>query len=229
MLVLRHIDFTVYPGEVVAVLGSNGAGKSTLAQSISGIMRPDGGTIDWLGTTITALPAFRRARLGIAHCQEGRKLFPGMTVRKNLELGAYGRTRAEIAERVDEVFTIFPPLAQRDTQIATTMSGGQQQMLAIGRALMSRPKLLLCDEVTLGLSPKVADEIYESLTAVVGGGASIVLIEQDAARCLSVATRAYVLSHGTLAYSGPANDLTEEMLVSAYLGDSTTTPTTTDR
>ena len=220
LVVLRDIDFAVSPGEVVAVLGSNGAGKSTLAQSISGILRSENGRIEWGGADIASAPSFARARLGIAHCQEGRKLFPGMTVRQNLELGAYGRSAREIAGRADEVLKTFPALAERASQIATTMSGGQQQMLAIGRALMSRPQLLICDEVTLGLSPKIADEIYESLTAVVRAGSSIVLIEQDAARCLSVASRAYVLSHGSVAYSGPSGDLTEEMLVSAYLGNS---------
>jgi branched-chain amino acid transport system ATP-binding protein len=221
LVVLRNIDFAIAPGEVVAVLGSNGAGKSTLAQSISGILRSESGRIEWAGADITRAPSFARARLGIAHCQEGRKLFPGMTVRQNLELGAYGQPAREIAGRADEVLTIFPALAERESQIATTMSGGQQQMLAIGRALMSRPQLLICDEVTLGLSPKIADEIYESFSAVVRTGSSIVLIEQDAARCLSVASRAYVLSHGSVAYSGPACDLTEAMLVSAYLGNPT--------
>ena len=219
LLVLRDVTIAVAPGEIVAILGSNGAGKSTLAQSISGILRSTDGTMSWRGNTITTLPSHQRARLGIAHCQEGRKLFAGMTVRQNLELGAYGVPIREVRSRAEKLLIVFPVLAERANQVATTLSGGQQQMLAIARALMSQPGLLICDEVTLGLSPKVADEIYDSLNARVIDGMSLILIEQDATRCLSVASRAYVLSHGSVAYDGPAAELADETLISAYLGD----------
>ncbi|RFA12095.1 hypothetical protein B7R22_16810 [Subtercola boreus] len=219
LVVLEDVSFTVTPGEVVAVLGSNGAGKTTLAQSISGILRSDTGLILWDGTDIAALSSAQRARLGIAHCQEGRKLFPGMTVRQNLELGGFGQSARELRTRAADVFDLFPMLAERSNQIATTMSGGQQQLLAIGRALMGRPKLILCDEVTLGLSPKVADEIYIALRSAAAQGTSLVLVEQDAARCLSVATHAYVLARGRVVYDGPSRDLTDDILVKAYLSD----------
>jgi ABC-type branched-subunit amino acid transport system ATPase component len=214
---LRQVDLTVGAGEIIAVLGSNGAGKSSLAQTISGILRVDSGRIMWRGEDITGTPSFRRARAGIAHCQEGRKLFAGMTVQENLELGAFDLAVAPRRERLEEVFDIFPILRDRAGQIATSMSGGQQQMVAIGRALMARPRLVVCDEVTLGLSPKVADEIYGSLGAIVASGSSLILVEQDAARCLSVAHRALVLARGSVVYSGLASELTEDDLVTAYL------------
>jgi ABC-type branched-subunit amino acid transport system ATPase component len=217
LLALDRVTFTIRPGEVVAVLGSNGAGKTTLTQSVSGLLGAESGTIRWQGMDITQLPAHKRAKLGISHCQEGRKLFPGMSVRQNLELGAFGARRLIISQRVEEVFDAFPVLRERQNQIATTMSGGQQQMLAIGRALMAKPQLILFDEVTLGLSPKVADDIYESFGAVTAMGVSLLLVEQDAERCLSIASRAYVLGRGRILHERNASEITDELLVSAYL------------
>ena len=212
---LRGVDLDIAPGEVVAVLGANGAGKTTLTQTISGLLRPREGTVQWDGEDVTRRGAHLRARAGIAHCQEGRKLFAGLTVIENLRLGAFGVHRREIAAREREVLEIFPILAERAGQIATTMSGGQQQMLAIGRALMSRPRLLLCDEVTLGLSPKVADEIYASLQRIAAEGTALLLVEQDAQRCLSASRRAYVLERGRVCWQGAAAELDDETLVAA--------------
>jgi len=218
---LRDVDLDIAPGETVAVLGANGAGKSTLTQAISGLLRPRAGTIAWSGADVSRRPAHARARAGIAHCQEGRKLFAGLTVSENLRLGAFGARRGDIAAREAEIHEIFPVLAERAGQIATTMSGGQQQMLAIGRALMSRPRLLLCDEVTLGLSPKVADEIYAALGRVARAGTALLLVEQDAERCLSAARRAYVLERGRVFWQGKAAELDDATLVAAYLGAET--------
>ena len=221
---LSDVEFQMARGEVVAVLGANGAGKSTLAQSISGLLQVERGSITWDGADITRLPSHARARAGIAHCQEGRKLFPGLTVMENLRLGAFGSSRTVAGARLAGVLEIFPVLRERATQVATTMSGGQQQMLAIARALMSAPRLLICDEVTLGLSPKVADEIYLALHRVATDGTSILLIEQDAERCLAAADRAYVLQRGRVVWTGPAAELEEPILVSAYLSGSTDAP-----
>jgi ABC-type branched-subunit amino acid transport system ATPase component len=218
---IRDVDLDIAPGEAVAVLGANGAGKSTLTQTISGLLRAREGSIAWSGVDITRKPAHVRARAGIAHCQEGRKLFAGLTVEENLRLGAFGIARGEVAAREAQVHEIFPILAERAGQIATTMSGGQQQMLAIGRALMSRPRLLLCDEVTLGLSPKVADEIYSALARVAADGTALLLVEQDAERCLAAARRAYVFERGRVFWQGKADDLDDATLVSAYLGADT--------
>ena len=214
---LREVDLDVAEGEVVAVLGPNGAGKTTLTQTISGILRPRAGSVRWDGQDMARRPAHLRARGGIAHCQEGRKLFPGLTVAENLRLGAFGAGSAEIARRAEEVYEFFPVLRERSAQQATTMSGGQQQMLAIGRALMSRPRLLLCDEVTLGLSPKVADEIYLALGRIAAEGTALLLVEQDVERCLGAAERAYVLERGRVFWSGPADGLDDATLVQAYL------------
>lgn len=216
---LENVTLTVSSGSIVTVLGPNGAGKTTLAQSLSGSIPVQEGTIEWLGRDITSLPAHRRPRLGIAHCQEGRRLFPGLTVTENLALGAYGVPAAERRNRLERIYTVFPAIADRRTQIATTMSGGQQQMVAIGRALMSDPRLLILDEVTLGLSPKVADEIYASIAGIAAPDTSLLLIEQDTERSLAVADRAIVLAHGEVVYSGPADALTRTQLLAAYLGD----------
>ena len=215
---IEDVSIDVRPGEVVTVLGANGAGKTTLAAAISGILPVTSGRIAWGGTDITRVTSFRRARMGIAHCQEGRKLFPGMTVEENLNLGGLGEARAERRRRAQEVLELFPALADRRGQIATTMSGGQQQMLALARALMSRPRLLLLDEVTLGLSPKVADEIYVGIERLAQTGTAMLLVEQDAERCLDVASRAYVLAHGSVVYAGASADLTHQQLLTAYLG-----------
>jgi branched-chain amino acid transport system ATP-binding protein len=215
---LEGVSIDIAPGQIVAALGANGAGKTTLAATVSGLVSAVSGVVMWAGQDITALPAHRRAAQGIAHCQEGRRLFAGLTVQENLLLGAYGVPAKERSERADAIYEYFPVLRDRRRQIGTTMSGGQQQMLAIGRALMSNPRLLMLDEVTLGLSPKVADEIYEAIERIASTGTSLLLVEQDADRCLDVAHRAYVLSHGRVAFEGPPSQLSHEQLVAAYLG-----------
>ncbi|WP_371743653.1 ATP-binding cassette domain-containing protein [Herbiconiux sp. SALV-R1] len=215
---LDGASIVIEPGEIVTVLGANGAGKTSLTQAISGLLPASAGSIRWNGEDITAVPAHRRARLGIAHCQEGRKLFPGLTVAENLELGAFGTDRAERRRRLETVYEIFPVVRDRRRQIATTMSGGQQQMVAIGRALMSAPRLLLCDEVTLGLSPRVADEIYEALGRIAATATSMLLVEQDTERSLSVSAHAYVLSRGAVVYDGAPSGLSKSVLHQAYLG-----------
>jgi len=219
IMAIRGISLDVPEGQIVTVLGANGAGKTTLTQTISGLLRPRAGSISWSGVDVTRTAAHQRARAGIAHCQEGRKLFAGLTVAENLRLGAFGARRAEVESLADEMLELFPILGERAGQIATTMSGGQQQMLAIARALMSRPRLLLCDEVTLGLSPKVADEIYTALQRVAADGTALLLVEQDAERCLSASRRASVLERGRVVWQGPAAELDDATLVAAYLGD----------
>lgn len=216
---LRGVDLRIRPGQIVTVLGANGAGKTTLAQSISGLVAATSGSIRWNGREITGVPASRRARLGIAHCQEGRKLFRGLTVRENLELGGFGASGRQRAKRLEYVHEVFPVLAERRDQIATTMSGGQQQMVAIGRALMSAPTLLLLDEVTLGLSPKAADEIYSAIERIAATGTSLLLVEQDIARSTSVATRAVVLAQGQVVFDDMPSKLSQEQLIAAYLGN----------
>lgn len=218
IVALTDISLTVRPGEIVTVLGANGAGKSSLTQVISGLLPASGGRVIWQGDDITTLPAFRRAATRIAHCQEGRRLFAGLTVTENLDLGGFRVSRAEREDLKAMVFDIFPVLKDRAKQVATTMSGGQQQMVAIGRALMAKPLLLLCDEVTLGLSPKVADEIYLALEQVAKTDTSMLLVEQDTDRSLAVASHAYLLSRGSVVYDGPPRSLGKEQLLEAYLG-----------
>jgi branched-chain amino acid transport system ATP-binding protein len=220
---LRDVRLNIAPGQIVTVLGANGAGKTTLAQSISGLVDVTSGSITWNGRDITSTPAHERARWGIAHCQEGRKLFRGLTVRENLELGGFRASKQERAERLSYVYEVFPLLAERQRQVATTMSGGQQQMVAIGRALMLAPTLLLLDEVTLGLSPKAADEIYGAVERISATGTSLLLVEQDIVRSTSVATRAVVLAQGAVVFDDRPSKLTEEQLLQAYLGNSTPT------
>lgn len=215
---LDGVSLAIGPGEIVAVLGANGAGKSSLAQTVSGLLPVRSGRVFWEGDDITALPPHLRARRGIAHCQEGRRLFRGLTVAENLEIAA-GRTPRDVRDqRRETVLEIFPDLRDRLNQVATTMSGGQQQMVAIGRALMADPKLILCDEVTLGLSPKVADEIYRALREVAASGTSLLLVEQSVERCLSAASHVYVLARGTVVYDGSPRELEPRLLSAAYLG-----------
>ena len=227
---LEKVDLVVEAGSITTVLGPNGAGKSTLAETISGMLPVRSGTLHWQGVDITRVPAHRRPALRIAHCQEGRRLFPGLTVLENLQLGAYGVRAAERRTRLDRVFSTFPVLAERRGQLGTTMSGGQQQMLAIARALMASPLLLVLDEVTLGLSPKVADEIYLALQDAASSGTGLLLIEQDVDRSLRLADHAVVLTHGRVVYDGAPAGLTQEHLIAAYLGGTNATaPVDPDR
>ena len=218
---LRDVSFTVGSGEIVSLIGANGAGKSTTLRAISGVVRPASGSIVHNGKPIAGLAPHRIVRLGIAHVPEGRGVFADMTVRENLEMGAYTRTsRTEVEESFGRVFALFPRLSERASQIAGTLSGGEQQMLAIGRAVVQRPDLLLLDEPSMGLSPVLVDEIFRMIAEINRAGATILLVEQNASMALSVASRAYVLETGEIVLSGEATGLRENPKVrEAYLGE----------
>ncbi len=218
---LRDLDLEVGPGETVAVLGANGAGKSTLARVISGLAPVRTGAVRVDGMEVTGLPAHRRVEFGIAHCQEGRRLFAGMTVQENLLLPTHGSDRARqgIDERLAWVESLFPILAERRSQEATSLSGGQQQMVAIARALMSAPRLVVFDEISLGLAPGAIDVLYTAVDAIADAGVSILLVEQNVHRGLASADRAYVLDRGEVTFSGDPQELMdEERLNAAYFG-----------
>jgi len=217
---LEGISLTVEEGEIVTLIGANGAGKTTTLRAISGLVRPASGAIRFAGREISRLAPNEIVRAGISHSPEGRHVFPRMTVRENLELGAYTRTsKAEIAEDTARVLEIFPRLGERFAQKAGTMSGGEQQMLAIARAMMSRPRVLLLDEPSLGLSPKLVQTIFAVIRDINARGTTILLIEQNARQALAVAARGYVLEVGTIVHSGPAAELAaSEAVRAAYLG-----------
>jgi branched-chain amino acid transport system ATP-binding protein len=218
---LRSVSFAVDKGEIVSLIGANGAGKSTTLRAISGVVRPASGRILHAGARIDGLPPHRIARLGLAHVPEGRGVFANMSVLENLEMGAYTRTSGkETREGLERVFTLFPRLAERTGQLAGTLSGGEQQMLAIGRAMMQRPDILLLDEPSMGLSPLLVREIFLLLAEINRSGTAILLVEQNAYMALSVAHRAYVLETGEIILEGNAADLRENPKVrAAYLGD----------
>jgi branched-chain amino acid transport system ATP-binding protein len=217
--VLRGVDLTVAAGEIVALLGSNGAGKSTLNNNISGLYRPFGGTIRFDGADIAGAPSMRIVEAGLVQVPEGRRVFPNLSVRENLELGSYRRGRAARANNIDHVLSIFPRLGERIVQTAGTLSGGEQQMLAIGRGLMSEPKLLILDEPSLGLSPILVEEMFALIGQLNRDGLAILLVEQNVVQSLAVAHRAYVLENGRIALSGKADDLAQDPeLRKSYLG-----------
>jgi branched-chain amino acid transport system ATP-binding protein len=218
---LRGVSFTVGKGEIVSLIGANGAGKSTTLRAISGVVRPASGTIVHDGKPIAGLAPHRIVRLGIAHVPEGRGVFANMTVRENLEMGAYTRSsRTEVEESFGRVFALFPRLSERASQMAGTLSGGEQQMLAIGRALVQRPELLLLDEPSMGLSPLLVEEIFRMIAQINRAGTTILLVEQNASMALSVAGRAYVLETGEIVLSGKSSELRENPKVrEAYLGE----------
>jgi len=218
---LRGVSIDVYEGEIVTLLGANGAGKSTTLRSINGLNHPRRGTIQFLGEDITRTSAHEIVRRGISQSPEGRKLFPRMTVVENLEMGAFQRQdRDAIQEDMDRVFSLFPRLAERKSQRAGTMSGGEQQMCAIGRALMARPKLLMLDEPSMGLAPIFVDRVFETIVEINRQGTSILLVEQNALVALEIANRGYVLQTGTIALSGTAKSLREDEGVrKTYLGE----------
>jgi ABC-type branched-subunit amino acid transport system ATPase component len=220
MVAVRDVTLRVDAGEIVAVLGANGAGKTTLSSAISGLVRARAGTVRILAQDVTQWPPHRRARLGVAHCQEGRRIFAALSVEENLQLGApIGLAKAALAERLAGVQEIFPMLAERAAQRAGTLSGGQQQMLAIGRALMAQPRLLICDEISLGLAPVAVDALYEALRRINAEGVSILLVEQNVQRCLETSDRAYVLSRGHVTFAGDPDELLDEIsLDQAYFG-----------
>ena len=218
---LRGISLTVDEGEVVTLIGSNGAGKTTTLRSIHGILPPRQGRIIFAGDEIQGVPAHELISRGIAQSPEGRRIFFRMTVLENLEMGAYHRNDASgIREDMDRVFDLFPRLKERTRQEAGTMSGGEQQMLAIGRALMSSPKLLLLDEPSMGLAPVLVERIFEVIREINKQGTTILLVEQNANIALEIATRGYVLETGTIVNSAPAAELREDPAVrEAYLGE----------
>jgi branched-chain amino acid transport system ATP-binding protein len=218
---LRGISLTVEEGEVVTLIGSNGAGKTTTLRSIHGLLPPREGRIVFDGEEIQGTPAHDMISRGIAQSPEGRKIFFRMTVLENLEMGAYHRSdRSEIRQDMDRVFDLFPRLKERTKQEAGTMSGGEQQMLAIGRALMSHPKLLLLDEPSMGLAPVLVERIFEIIREINNQGTTILLVEQNANVALEIATRGYVLETGKIVNSAPAEKLREDPKVrEAYLGE----------
>lgn len=216
---LKGISFSVAQGETVTLLGANGAGKSTTLKTISGLLRPRHGTIELEGCPLTVMEPHEIVRLGIAHVPEGRRIFPRLTVLENLKIGAYSRRASPTADDLDLVFALFPRLKERRRQIAGTLSGGEQQMLAIGRGLMARPKLLLLDEPSMGLAPILVEQIFDTVRAINREGVTILLVEQNAAIALAVSQRGYVLETGTVVLEGKADDLANNDLVrQAYLG-----------
>lgn len=217
---IGDISIDVGEGEAVGLLGANGAGKSTTLRAISGLMRLTAGTITFLGTNIAALPPYKVAELGIAHVPEGRQVFPEMTVQENLEIGAYvPRAKADRGRTLDLVFSIFPVLAERRRQLAGTMSGGEQQMLAVGRGLMLKPRLLMLDEPSLGLAPVMTDITFQKIQEIHAMGTAILLVEQNVARALTLVQRAYVLESGKIIMRGSSADLANNKQVqAAYLG-----------
>jgi branched-chain amino acid transport system ATP-binding protein len=215
---LRDIRIDVAGGEAVALLGANGAGKSTLMKSIIGLLRPAAGRVAFDGRDLRGLPANRRARLGIGYCPEGRRVFAGLTVRENLLVACWADARTR-RSRLDAMFALFPVLAERQATRAWQLSGGQQQMLAIGRSLMEAPRLLLLDEPSLGLSPRLTDEVFLRIPAIVAGGTAILLAEQNAAKALEVCARAVVLKLGRVVTEGRSAELAaSEAVRAAFLG-----------
>jgi branched-chain amino acid transport system ATP-binding protein len=217
---VKGISLSVATGEIVALLGSNGAGKTTTLKTVSGLLAPRSGEILLDGESLRGMPPHLIVRKGIAHVPEGRHVFNRLTVYENLEMGAYARSDAGVAADLDRVFALFPRLWERRRQRAGTLSGGEQQMLAIGRALMANPRLLLLDEPSMGLAPVLVEQIFETVQSINRQGTTVLLVEQNAALALEVATRAYVLETGTIVLSGAAADLVRhEDVRRAYLGE----------
>ncbi|HEY0295509.1 MAG TPA: ABC transporter ATP-binding protein [Bordetella sp.] len=219
IVALRGVDMHVAQGEAVALIGVNGAGKTTLLRAISGLL-PSTGDIAFDGASLGRLSPERRVRTGIAHVPEGRRIFPGLTVRENLEVGAsVRRGKGDVAADFDRIFDLFPRLAERHRQLGWSLSGGEQQMLAIGRALMASPRLLLLDEPSLGLAPRLAEEVYTRIATINEGGLTVLLVEQNTVLALDVADRGYVLENGTIVLADAAASLRSNPRVrDAYLG-----------
>ena len=216
---IKGISFEVYPDEIVTLIGANGAGKSTTLNTIAGLLRPRSGRIILEGKDLATIPASRIVSQGMALCPEGRRIFQQMTVRENLEMGGYTRPKSEIPASLEEMFTRFPRLKEREKQIAGTLSGGEQQMLAMARALMSKPKLLMLDEPSMGLAPILVEQIFDIIKELHDAGVTILLVEQNAQMALSVADRGYVLETGRIAMTGEASALLKNDDVrKAYLG-----------
>jgi len=217
---LNKVSLEVNEGEIVTLIGANGAGKSTLLKTLSGLLKPKSGTIEYLGKTLEKVPPQEIVKSGISHVPEGRRVFANMTVEENLELGAYLRKdRKEVRQDFENVYEIFPRLKERRKQSAGTLSGGEQQMLAIGRALMAKPKMLLLDEPSMGLAPLLVKQIFKIIEEINKNGTTILLVEQNANMALSIANRAYVIETGNVVLSGLASELQKsEHVKQAYLG-----------
>ena len=218
---LKGISFEVNEGEVIALIGANGAGKTTTLHTITGILPAKSGSVTFNGVELTKTPAHKIVKMGMAHVPEGRRIFQQLTVLDNLKLGAFTRNDKDgIAEDMEKIYKRFPRLAERKSQIAGTLSGGEQQMLAMGRALMSRPKIVVMDEPSMGLSPILVSEIFDIITSIRKDGTTVLLVEQNAKKALSIADRAYVLETGRITLSGKASDLiNDEQVKKAYLGE----------
>ncbi len=217
---LKGASLAVDTGEIVALLGPNGAGKTTTLKTISGLLVPRTGAVTLEGESLVGVPSHQIVHRGIAHVPEGRKIFNRLTVAENLDLGAYIRSDAAIREDMERVFALFPRLRERRTQVAGTLSGGEQQMLAIGRALMARPRLLLLDEPSMGLAPVLVEQIFATIEDINRQGTPILLVEQNAAMALTIAHRGYVLETGSVVLEGPARALAENVEIRrAYLGE----------
>lgn len=218
---IKGISFDVNEGEVIALIGANGAGKTTILHTITGLIMADRGTVQFEGKEITKVPAHKIVGMGMAHVPEGRRVFANLTVLQNLKMGAYTRKdKNEIEKTLETVYTRFPRLKERQNQMAGTLSGGEQQMLAMGRALMSHPKIILMDEPSMGLSPIFVNEIFDIIQSVSASGTTVLLVEQNARKALSIADRAYVLETGNVVLEGKADELLHnDAIKKAYLGE----------
>lgn len=218
---IKGISFDVNEGEVIALIGANGAGKTTILHTITGLITADRGTVQFEGKEITKVPAHKIVGMGMAHVPEGRRVFANLTVLQNLKMGAYTRKdKNEIEQTLETVYTRFPRLKERQNQMAGTLSGGEQQMLAMGRALMSHPKIILMDEPSMGLSPIFVNEIFDIIQSVSASGTTVLLVEQNARKALSIADRAYVLETGNVVLEGKADELLHnDAIKKAYLGE----------
>lgn len=218
---IKGISFEVNEGEVIALIGANGAGKTTTLHTITGLLSPKKGSVMFEGQDITKVPAHKIVSLGMAHVPEGRRVFAELSVYENLKMGAYTRKdKTEIEETLQMVYQRFPRLEERKNQLAGTLSGGEQQMLAMGRALMSRPKIIVMDEPSMGLSPILVNEIFDIIKEVSAGGTTVLLVEQNAKKALSIADRAYVLETGKIVLEGDAKELmNDDSIKKAYLGE----------
>lgn len=218
---IKGVSFQVNQGEVIALIGANGAGKTTILHTITGLFSPKRGSVMFEGKEITKVPAHKIVSMGMAHVPEGRRVFAELSVYENLKMGAYTRKdKKEIEESLANVYTRFPRLEERKNQMAGTLSGGEQQMLAMGRALMSKPKIILMDEPSMGLSPIMVNEIFDIIRAVSEGGTTVLLVEQNAKKALGIADRAYVLETGKIVLEGKAEELLEnDSIKKAYLGE----------
>lgn len=216
---VKNLTFYINKGEIVALIGANGAGKTTTLQTISGLLVPKSGQIEFKGIDVTKVKAHKLVEMGVSHTPEGRRIFTELTVLENLELGAYTRSNKEAKESIKEMFELFPRLKERKNQLAGTMSGGEQQMLAIARSLMSKPEILLLDEPSMGLAPILVEEIFKIIRKINDLGVTVLLVEQNANQSLAIANRAYVLETGEIVMEGTGKELLENQdIKKAYLG-----------